>query len=70
MMVAENIEAAAGVKQQLKADAKHLPGLRSLDGRFMVINEAMAIPKGRPMGASYLAEFVEEMKSGGLSRMP
>lgn len=65
MMVAENIEAAAGVKQQLQADAKRLPGLRLLDGRFMVIKQATAIPKGRPVGAAYLVEFVEEMKSSG-----
>ena len=65
MMVAEKIEAAAGVKQQLQADAKRLPGLRLLDGRFMVINQAMAIPKGRPAGAAYVAAFVEEMKSSG-----
>jgi polar amino acid transport system substrate-binding protein len=65
MMVAEKFEVAAGVKQQLQADAKRLPGLRLLDGRFMVINQAMAIPKGRPAGAAYVAAFVEEMKSAG-----
>jgi polar amino acid transport system substrate-binding protein len=36
-----------------------------LDGRFMVINQAMAIPKGRTAGAEYVTRFVEEMKSGG-----
>lgn len=65
MMVAGKIEVAAGVKQQLQADAKRLPGLRLLDGRFMVINQAMAVPKGRPAGAAYVATFVEEMKSTG-----
>lgn len=65
MMVAEKIEVAAGVKQQLQADAKRVPGLRLLDGRFMVINQAMAIPKGRAEGAKYLTRFVEEMKSTG-----
>ena len=65
MMVAGKIEVAAGVKQQLQADAKRLPGLRLLDGRFMVINQAMAIPKGRPAGAQFVAGFIEEMKSTG-----
>ena len=65
MMVAESIEVAAGVKQQLQADAQRLPGLRLLDGRFMVINQAMAIPKGRAAGAAYVTRFVEEMKSSG-----
>ena len=65
MMVAEKIEVAAGVKQQLQADAKRVRGVRLLDGRFMVINQAMAIPKGRPAGAAYVAAFIEEMKSTG-----
>ncbi len=65
MMVADKIEVAAGVKQQLQADAKRIPGLRLLDGRFMVINQAMATPKGRPAGLEYLTKFVEEMKASG-----
>jgi len=65
MMVADKIEVAAGVKQQLQVDAKRIPGLRLLDGRFMVINQAMATPKGRPAGLEYLTKFVEEMKSSG-----
>ena len=39
--VARKLDVAAGVRQQLEADAKRLPGLRVLDGRFMVINQAM-----------------------------
>lgn len=65
MMVAQSIEVAAGVRQQLEADAKRIPGVRLLDGRFMVINQAMATPKGRAAGARYLAEFIEEMKASG-----
>jgi polar amino acid transport system substrate-binding protein len=64
-MVAQGMEVAAGVRQQLEADAKRIPGLRLLDGRFMVINQAMAMPRGRPAGARYLNEFVEEMKASG-----
>lgn len=65
MMVAEKAEVAAGVKQQMQADAKRLPGLRLLDGRFMEIRQAMAVPKGRVAGATYVAAFVEEMKASG-----
>lgn len=64
-MVAQWLEVAAGVRQQIEADAKRVPGVRVLDGRFMVINQAMATPKGRPAGARYLAAFVEEMKASG-----
>ena len=65
VMVAQNLEVAAGVKQQLEADAKRVPGLRLLPGRFMVINQAMGLPKGREAGARYLAAFIEEMKASG-----
>ncbi len=65
LMVKESLEVAAGITQQLEADARRIPGLRLLPGRFMVINQAMAMPKGRTEGARYLAQFVEEMKASG-----
>ncbi|GAB2846299.1 ABC transporter substrate-binding protein [Pseudoduganella ginsengisoli] len=64
--IAEQADAAAGVKQQLEADAAKLGGLRLLPGRFMVIRQAMGVPKSRgEAAAAYLAAFVEEMKAGG-----
>ncbi len=65
MFVAQKLDVAAGVKQQLEADARRIPGLRMLEGRFMVINQAMGTPKGREAGAKYLREFIEEMKASG-----
>ena len=65
LFLAQGIEVAAGVKQQLQADAQRLPGLRLLEGRFMVIQQAMGLPKGREAGARYLNTFIEEMKSSG-----
>ena len=66
MFIAQKLEVAAGVKQQLEADARRIPGLRLLDGRFMVINQAMGTPKGRgEAGVKYLSEFIEEMKASG-----
>ena len=64
-MVAQKLDVAAGVKQQLEADAKRIAGVRILEGHFMVINQAMATPKGRPAGVLYLAVFVEDMKASG-----
>ncbi len=61
----ENLEVAAGVKQQLEADAKRAGGVRLLPGRFMVINQAMASQRGKDAGARYVREFVEEMKASG-----
>jgi polar amino acid transport system substrate-binding protein len=62
----ENADVAAGVKQQLEADAARLGGLRLLPGCFMVIQQAMGLPAGRGAAAqAALAAFVEEMKAGG-----
>jgi polar amino acid transport system substrate-binding protein len=59
-------EVAAGVKQQLEADARRFGGLRLLDGRFMVIQQAMGTPKSRGAEATaFLAAFVEAMKASG-----
>ena len=65
LFISQNLEVAAGVKQQLEADAKRVPGLRLLDGRFMTINQAIGTPRGREAGAQYLRDFVEEMKASG-----
>jgi polar amino acid transport system substrate-binding protein len=59
-------EVAAGVKQQLEADARRFGGLRLLDGRFMVIQQAMGTPKSRgEEAAAFLGRFVEWMKASG-----
>jgi polar amino acid transport system substrate-binding protein len=62
----EQLEVAAGVKQQLEADAAKAGGLRLLDERFMVIRQAMGVAKSRgEQAAATLCEFVEEMKRSG-----
>jgi polar amino acid transport system substrate-binding protein len=65
MMAAQKLEVAAGVKQQLQIDAKRIPGMRLLEGRFMVINQAMGLPKGRDAAHAYLTAYVQEMKASG-----
>ena len=65
----QQLEVAAGVKQQLEADVQRLAGqhaLRMLPESFMVIEQAMGLPKARgPELAQYLAAFVEDMKASG-----
>jgi polar amino acid transport system substrate-binding protein len=61
----DKLEAVAGVKQPLLQFAKTNPNMRVMDGRFMAIEQAMGMPKGRDAGARYLREFVEEMKVSG-----
>lgn len=64
--LAENLEVAAGVRQQLEADAQRVAGLRLLDGNFMQIRQAMGLPKSRGSAAAeYLHAFVEAMKKSG-----
>jgi polar amino acid transport system substrate-binding protein len=64
--LARGADVAAGVRQQLEADARRRGGLRLLDGRFMVIRQAMGTPKRRgDEAARALGRFVERMKAGG-----
>ena len=65
LFLQENHEVAAGVKQQLEADARRVGGVRLLPGRFMVIQQALGVPKGRTASAAWLNGFIEEMKSSG-----
>jgi polar amino acid transport system substrate-binding protein len=61
----EKLEAAGGVRQPLEAYARKDPDVRVMAGRFMAIQQAMGMPKGRPMAHAYLKGFVEEMKASG-----
>jgi polar amino acid transport system substrate-binding protein len=63
--LAQNLDVAAGVKQQLEADAKRVAGVRLLPGRFMVIQQAMGVPKGRTAAQAWLSAYIEEMKASG-----
>ncbi|MCC8395529.1 ABC transporter substrate-binding protein [Paraburkholderia sp. MMS20-SJTR3] len=64
--IEQQLEVAAGVKQQLEADRRNTTGLRLLDERFMVIQQAMGTPKSRgEAAAEALRAFVEEMKASG-----
>jgi polar amino acid transport system substrate-binding protein len=64
--LAQGLEVAAGVKQQLELDAKRVPGLRLLPGRFMEIRQAIGAPKGRgDEAAAYLLAYIEELKATG-----
>lgn len=61
-------EALAGVRQPLAALVRTHPELRLLPGRFMAIQQAMAVPGSRAAGTPYLRGFVEEMKASGFVR--
>ena len=65
LFVREKLDAAAGVRQQLQSAARQHPGLRIMQDRFMAIEQAMALPRGRPQAARYLRDFIDEMKASG-----
>ena len=66
MFVTEELEVAAGVKQQLQSDCERYPGHRLLDGHFMLIHQALGVRQARGIVASeFLNVFIQEMKGTG-----
>jgi polar amino acid transport system substrate-binding protein len=69
----DGLEAVAGVKSPLIHFARAHPDMRVMDGRFMVIEQAVGVPRGRAAAAHFLRALVEELKrsgfvAGGLER--
>jgi polar amino acid transport system substrate-binding protein len=61
----DKLEAVAGVKSPLQRFAQSRPDLRVMDGRFMVIEQAIGVPKGRTEAVRYLRSMIEELKASG-----
>ncbi|MFC0409619.1 ABC transporter substrate-binding protein [Roseomonas elaeocarpi] len=59
------LEVVAGVRQPVAAYVNSHPGLRLIPGRFMVIEQAVALPLGRDVAAHWVRNFVEEAKASG-----
>lgn len=68
LWAAQGLEAIAGVKPQLAAEAQRAGGLRLLPRRFMAINQAIGTPRNRETGARYLRAFIEDLKATGFVR--
>lgn len=66
LWVKEKLDALAGLKPRLVADAEKHPGARVLDGSFSAVQQSIGTPKGRSAAAQYLREFVADAKSSGL----
>lgn len=63
LFLEQNLEVAAGVRNQLEEQSSAHAGLRLLPERFMVIEQAMGLSKSRGEAAAlFLNEFVESMK--------
>jgi polar amino acid transport system substrate-binding protein len=66
LLVTGKVEALAGLKQGLLDLLEKLPGSRILEGRFMGVQQSIAVPKGRDAGLAYLRRVVEDAKTSGL----
>jgi polar amino acid transport system substrate-binding protein len=65
LFIAQQLDAAAGVRQPLQKIANGDSRYRVLDGAFTAIRQAMAVPRGREAGAAYVRAFVERKKAEG-----
>jgi polar amino acid transport system substrate-binding protein len=63
--LAEGLDVAAGVRQQLQADAARIPGLRLLPGHFMEIEQALATPREHRASMKELNAFLSEYRRSG-----
>jgi polar amino acid transport system substrate-binding protein len=67
VFLAEKLDALAGLKPRLVADAARLPGSRVLDGQVTGVQQSIGTPRDRGAAAArYLRDFVEEAKASGL----
>jgi polar amino acid transport system substrate-binding protein len=56
-------DAYAENAHMLSLYSQRLPGSRVLEGRYTVIQHAIALPKGRPAAAQYVGQFVQNAKN-------
>jgi polar amino acid transport system substrate-binding protein len=66
LFVEQKLEALAGLKPGLLADAQKLPGSRLLEGQFTAVQQSIGVPKKRAGAARHLRAFVEDAKRSGL----
>jgi polar amino acid transport system substrate-binding protein len=60
------LDALAGLKPGLVAEAQKLPGARVLEGQFTAVQQSIGVPKTRAAAAKHLREFIEDAKRSGL----
>jgi polar amino acid transport system substrate-binding protein len=66
LFIDQKLDALAGLKPGLMADAQKLPGSRMLEGQFTAVQQSIGVPKKRTAAAKFLREFVEDAKRSGL----
>ena len=66
LLATGQVEALAGLTQALHDRLSRLPGSRIVEGRFMGVQQSIAVPRGRDAGLAYLRGVVEDAKASGL----
>ncbi len=61
LFAANKLDALVGLRPRLVADSETMPGSRIVDGRFMVVEQAVASPRGRDVGAGCIRAFIEDV---------
>jgi polar amino acid transport system substrate-binding protein len=66
LFVEQKLEALAGLKPGLMAEAQKISGARVLEGQVTSVQQSIGAPKSRQAAARFLREFVEDVKRSGL----
>jgi len=65
-LAAGKVDALAGLTQALLGLQSRLAGSRLVEGRFMGVQQSIAVPKGKDAGLACLRQVVEDAKRSGL----
>ncbi len=66
IFVNQKLDALAGLKPRLIQEEQKLKGSRMLAGRFTAVQQAIGVPRGKPLSSSFIRDFVQEAISTGL----
>jgi polar amino acid transport system substrate-binding protein len=66
LLATGQVDALAGLTQALHDRLPQLPGSRIVAGRFMGVQQSIAVPRGRDAGLVFLRQVVEDAKASGL----
>ena len=66
LLATGQVDALAGLTQALHDRLPQLAGSRIVEGRFMGVQQSIAVPKGRDAGLAFLRRVVEDAKASGL----
>ena len=66
IFISDKLDAMAGLRPGLMKEQAKVPGSRILEGNFTTVQQAAGVPTGRPAGAKYVREFIEDVKATGL----